>query len=99
MNNYSEITKIYKALCDENRIAILKYLQTGDKCACKIGEKLDIAQSKLSYHMNILCESGMVERWYVGKWTHYKINANGSLNAIKVIAELTTTDSSDTEIC
>ncbi len=42
------ISVIFKALCDENRIRILKYLMNGEKCACKLLDDLNIAQSKLS---------------------------------------------------
>ncbi len=69
--------KIFKALCDENRIAIIHLLQSGEKCACKIGDNLGLAQSKLSYHMKILCESKIVQSRCVGKWTHYKLDPHG----------------------
>ncbi|MGN0535784.1 MAG: ArsR/SmtB family transcription factor, partial [Eubacterium sp.] len=35
---------IFKALCDENRVKILKLLCSGEKCACKILEELNITQ-------------------------------------------------------
>lgn len=89
MNNSTNIAKIFKALCDEKRVLIIEYLKSGEKCACEISEKLDISQSKLSYHMKILCESGLIECWYVGKWTHYKISENGSKTAINLLCELT----------
>ena len=85
-----KIAKIFKALCDQNRVMIIQLLQTGEKCACDISEQLDIAQSKLSYHMKILCDSGMVESWYVGKWTHYRISKNGCQIAIDELENLTT---------
>lgn len=81
--------KVFKALCDENRVEIIKLLQGGEKCACNISDFLGLSQSKLSYHMKILCESGLVECWYVGKWTHYKINKDGCEAAIDLIKELT----------
>ncbi len=87
--NPNEISKIFKALCDEKRVAIIQLLQSGEKCACMIGEELGLAQSKLSYHMKILVESGLVEYWYVGKWTHYKISETGSNTAINTLTELT----------
>ena len=34
-NKYTETSEIFKAFCDENRIRILKMLQTGEKCGCK----------------------------------------------------------------
>ncbi len=89
MENIDRIAQIFKAVCDKNRVEIIKILQTGDKCACDIGKELNLAQSKLSYHMKILCESGIVESWYVGKWTHYKISREGSKVAIDILSELT----------
>ncbi len=81
--------KIFKALCDENRVAIIILLKSGEKCACNIADALGLAQSKLSYHMKILCESGIVECWYVGKWSHYRISETGSEYAITLLSELT----------
>lgn len=92
MNDITAVrmAQIFKALCDPHRIAILKLLQTGEKCACNIASELDLAQSKLSYHMKILCDSGIVESWYVGKWTHYQISKQGSQTALLVLKNLTT---------
>ena len=53
--------KVFKAFCDEKRLAILELLRSGEKCACVLLDDLEIGQSGLSYHMKILCESGIVE--------------------------------------
>ncbi|MFI3238005.1 MAG: metalloregulator ArsR/SmtB family transcription factor [Lachnospiraceae bacterium] len=90
MQDAQKIATIFKALCDETRVSIIMYLQSGEKCACTISEQLGVAQSKLSYHMKILCESGLVESWYVGKWTHYQISRKGSFVASSLLHELTT---------
>ncbi len=89
--------KVFKALCDPKRIAILELLRTGEKCACKISSELHIAQSALSYHMKILCESQLVTFWYVGKWTHYQISAEGCAHAMQLLQEITTTSTAETE--
>ncbi len=99
MQDCEKIATVFKALCDEKRIAIIKLLQTGEKCACKITENLDIAQSKLSYHMKILCASGLVESWYEGKWTHYKLSESGRISALQILKELTTQNGADIEEC
>ena len=39
---------IFKAFCDENRIRILKMLKSGEKCACKMLEELNVTQPTLS---------------------------------------------------
>ena len=68
---------VFKALCDENRVRILKYLMGGEKCACKLLDDLNIAQSTLSHHMKILTDSGLVVGRKEGKWMHYSISSDG----------------------
>lgn len=89
MNRYKNDTIIFKALCDEKRLSILELLKGGEKCACVLMEELNIAQSALSYHMKILCESGIVTSRQEGKWTHYTISKSGREYAIKRLTELT----------
>ena len=81
---------IFKALCDENRIRIMNLLRTGEKCACKLLEELNISQPTLSHHMKILCDSGIVVGRKEGKWMHYSISAEGSRIAKDCLNELTT---------
>lgn len=96
--SYKDNARVFKAFCDESRLLIIKMLRGGERCACVLLEKLDISQSTLSYHMKILCESGVVESRQEGKWTHYKISEDGSRQAMKLLSMLTTvnTDASDT---
>jgi DNA-binding transcriptional ArsR family regulator len=68
---------VFKAFCDENRIRILRMLTTGEKCACKLLEELNVTQPTLSHHMKILCDSGIVSGRREGKWTHYSISNDG----------------------
>lgn len=89
MNGYKNDTIIFKALCDEKRLSILELLKGGEKCACVLMKELNIAQSALSYHMKILCESGIVTSRQEGKWTHYTISKSGREYAIKRLTELT----------
>ncbi len=89
-NNYGEQAKVFKAFCDEKRLSILEELKGGEKCACVLIENLDIAQSKLSYHMKILCESGVVESRQEGKWTHYSLSRDGGSYAQELLRNIMT---------
>lgn len=89
-NQHEKNAKVFKAFCDEKRLAILELLQSGEKCACVLLNELDISQSGLSYHMKILCESGIVNSRQEGKWTHYKISQQGSVTALTLLKEITT---------
>lgn len=87
--DHSDDAKVFRAFCDEKRLAILEMLRDGEKCACVLLENMDISQSTLSHHMNILCKSGVVIPRKDGKWTHYSISREGSENAIRLLNELT----------
>lgn len=93
--------RIFKALCDERRLAILEMLQSGEKCACVLLERLDIAQPTLSHHMKVLCESGIVMPRKEGKWTYYSISENASNDTILLLKSLTavTIDETGKMVC
>ena len=65
--NFQENAKVFRALCDPKRLAILEQLRSGEKCACVLQEPMELTQSGLSYHMKILCESGIVQSRQEGK--------------------------------
>ena len=89
-SKYFNNARVFKAFCDENRLIILEMLQSGEKCACVLHEKLKITQPTLSHHMKILVDSGIVSARKEGKWTYYSINAEGCENAAALMKELTT---------
>lgn len=80
--NYGEYALLMKALADETRVKIFDMLSEGELCACKILEDFNITQPTLSYHMKILCDSGLVNSRRDGVWMKYSINKN-SLDSLK----------------
>jgi len=89
MDKNKKKAKIFKAFCDEQRLAILELLQGGEKCACELLDKLDITQPTLSHHMKTLCDSGIVTGRKDGKWMHYSISESGTEHVKKLIDEIT----------
>ena len=79
---------VFKALSDENRLRIMKLLRTGEKCACKLLEELNISQPTLSHHMKILCDSGLVTGRKEGKWMHYSICCEGVCSVRDLMKDL-----------
>ena len=75
--NAKQVAAVFKALGDENRIQILKMLLTGEKCACRLLDKLNISQPTLSHHMKILCDAEIVKGRKVGKWIYYSLDCQG----------------------
>ena len=89
---YEMRARVFKALCDERRQRILELLHGGEKCACVLIDEMDMPQSSLSYHMKILCESGIVTSRQEGKWTCYRLSKSGSEYAVNLLRQLTTPD-------
>ena len=95
-----QITVIFKALCDENRIQIFRLLQGGERCACELLEEMQLSQPTLSHHMKILCDSGIVVGRKEGKWTYYSISPEGADIAVNCLKDLTAViESTSSECC
>ena len=98
-NIHQEHAKVFKALCDPKRLAILEQLRSGEKCACVLQEPMDLTQSGLSYHMKILCDSGIVVSRQEGKWTHYRLSDAGRDKAVKLLLTIATPDTEQASEC
>jgi len=69
-----DILNIFKALSDETRLRVLKLLAQGELCVCDIVAALDIIQPKISFHLSVLREAGLIKDRKQGKWVHYRID-------------------------
>lgn len=90
MEDYQRESRVFKALSDPKRLAILAQLRSGEKCACVLQQPMELTQSGLSYHMKILCDSGLVESRQEGKWMHYRLSLSGREAAVELLRSLTT---------
>ena len=74
MQENKNIALIFKALADNNRLKILDLLVNKETCSCKMESELDIKQSTISHHMQILINAGLVNAKASGKFTYYSLN-------------------------
>ena len=70
-------SRIYQALSDPLRLSILYIIKDQPLCVCVINRFMRLSGSKLSYHLNILKESGLIEGEYSGNWILYSITDRG----------------------
>jgi ArsR family transcriptional regulator len=84
----SDYLRVFRAFSDERRLRVLEILTHGEQCACVLLKELKISQPTLSYHMKILCRSGIVKERPVGPWKYYSIDAEGCGYAQKLLQEL-----------
>ena len=67
---------LFHALSDATRLAALDMLRDGEKCVCELQDQLDVAQSRLSFHLKVLKDAGLVDDRKEGRWSYYTIVPN-----------------------
>lgn len=73
--NFKTYEKQFKALADEKRLHLLSILhRDGASCVCDLMEKLELPQSKLSYHLKIMMDAEMLLLEKRGTWNYYSIS-------------------------
>jgi ArsR family transcriptional regulator, arsenate/arsenite/antimonite-responsive transcriptional repressor len=80
----SRAARLFHALSDETRLSILQRLRFGERCVCDLTDALDAAQSRLSFHLKVLKDAGLVTDRREGRWMYYTLNPE----ALGEIAEL-----------
>ena len=88
------LAKAAKALSDPIRLQMLHLLSQRedmrrygeDLCTCEFEELLGLSQSKISYHLNLLLQAGLITRETRGTWSHYRLSNPSVLNLIRLLA-------------
>ena len=65
--------QLFHALSDETRLGIIEMLRGGERCVCDLQGELDAAQSRLSFHLRVLKDAGLVTDRREGRWSYYSI--------------------------
>jgi len=66
--------RLFHALSDGTRLSIIQRLRFGERCVCDMTDALDAAQSRLSFHLKVLKEAGLVTDRREGRWMYYTVN-------------------------
>ena len=66
--------RLFHALSDGTRLSILQRLRFGERCVCDLTDALDAAQSRLSFHLKVLKDAGLVTDRREGRWMYYTLN-------------------------
>lgn len=83
-NQIGEASRLFHALSDPTRLQILEQLKDGEQCVCELTEAFNTGQSRLSFHLRVLKQAGLVHDRPEGRWMYYSLNVEG----IKELASL-----------
>jgi ArsR family transcriptional regulator, arsenate/arsenite/antimonite-responsive transcriptional repressor len=82
--------RLFHALSDETRLSILECLRSCERCVCELTDHLDAAQSRLSFHLRVLKEAGLVTDRREGRWMYYNLNTDVLAEAAELAQALAT---------
>lgn len=69
----TQIARWFHALSDETRVCVVEMLASGEKCVCELQDSVGAAQSRLSFHLKVLREAGVVNDRKQGRWNYYSL--------------------------
>ncbi|WP_337264100.1 MULTISPECIES: metalloregulator ArsR/SmtB family transcription factor [unclassified Serratia (in: enterobacteria)] len=80
--------QLFKNLSDETRLNIILLLrESGELCVCELCNVLGESQPKISRHLAMLRESGLLLDRRAGKWIHYRLSPHIPAWAASVIEQ------------
>lgn len=80
--------QLFHALSDETRLRIIAMLDRGERCVCELQDTLGAAQSRLSFHLRVLKDAGIVSDRREGRWSFYELDRAAFDEAAEILKEL-----------
>src|ERR1700720_3210876 len=93
-----EIIAVGQAIVDPTRVRILAALRRGKLCVCELVDALEISQSTLSGHLQVLRQTGLVTTRKDGRWIYYSL-ADRETPLIEALFFHIQPDSADLRLC
>ena len=86
----AKTAELFHALADETRLDILDQLKEGERCVCELTDALHAGQSRLSFHLKVLKDAGLIHDRPEGRWIYYAINSDAVEGLGDIVASLKT---------
>ncbi len=83
--DFERTARVFHALSDPTRLAVLNMLREGECCVCELQDELGAAQSRLSFHLRVLKDVGLVTDRREGRWSYYTL-APAAISEVQELA-------------
>ena len=93
--NLDSILNVFRAIGEETRLRIMALLLRGELTVSEITQILGQSQPRVSRHLKILTDAGLVEKFREGSWMFYRVHApapeatDAILGAVKTLNDST----------
>jgi len=81
------IATLFKALSEPIRVQVLELLKEEELCVCDLCDRLNVTQSKLSFHLKTLKQAGLVRSRQEGRWIYYRLHLAGLVELEEYLSE------------
>ncbi len=72
-SNATQVAEWFHALSDATRVQIVEMLSHKERCVCELEQVLGIAQSRLSFHLKVLKDAGLLSDRKEGRGMYYNL--------------------------
>ena len=89
-----EAVEVLRAAGEPTRLRILALLAREELAVMELGQILDQSQPRVSRHLKLLAEAGLIERFPDGAWVFYRLAGEGPRRALldRVLEQISDTD-------
>ncbi len=77
---------LFHALSDSTRLEIMERLKEGEQCVCDLTDVMKTAQSRLSFHLKVLKDAGLITDRREGRWIYYSLDQE-TLEELEAVVE------------
>ena len=78
--------ELFHALSDPIRLRVVALLRGGERCVCELTDELELAQSRLSWHLKTLKDAGFLTDRREGRWVYYTLDPSTIAEAEKLLS-------------
>lgn len=80
------IVAVLSALAEPTRLGAMRLLADGSEhCVCELMQKLGATQSRMSRHMQVLRQAGLVQDRRDAQWVRYRLNPDLPLPVARLV--------------
>jgi ArsR family transcriptional regulator len=65
--------QLLRVLSEPIRLQVVQSLSGGERCVCDLTAELQLAQPKLSFHLKVMKEAGLIAARQQGRWMYYRL--------------------------
>ena len=88
-----------KAAAEATRLRVLELLTHGELTVGEISTVLDQSQPRISRHLKVLCDAGLLDRFREEHWVYYRVSATGlGFELARKLSELIAKDDSALQV-